>query len=335
MEWRSPGVRELRSAALHYPSTPDSTTPFVLMKVLVTGATGFVGRHIVRELHRAGHAIRILSRRSHLSAAACALEEQFSVENWGGDVLDPNYLPSACKGRDAIIHLVGIIAEIGKHTFENVHAVGTKNVVQAARDAGVKRLVHMSALGTRPNAASRYHQTKWAAEEIVRQSGLDWTIFRPSLIYGPDDQFVNLFAKMIRLSPILPVMGDACARLQPVSVETVAAAFARSLTEPKAIGQTYDLCGPETFTLPQLLDEILRAMGRRRLKLRVPPALARCQAASLEFVFPRLLRRAPPLNRDQLLMLQEDNVGDASPANALFGLRSGTFREGIGKYVKR
>ena len=176
----------------------------------------------------------------------------------------------------------------------------------------------MSALGTRPNAASRYHQTKWAAEELVRHSGLEFTIFRPSLIYGPQDQFINLFARIIRLSPVVPLLGSPRARFQPVPVEAVAAAFARSLGEPKSIGQTYDLCGPEALTLSEIVDRILAVLQRRRLKLQVPLSLARCQAGLLEFVFRRLLRKASPLSRDQLLMLQEDNVGNPQPANELW-----------------
>jgi NADH dehydrogenase len=191
----------------------------------------------------------------------------------------------------------------------------------------------MSALGTRPNAASRYHQTKWAAEELVRRSGLDFTIFRPSLIYGPQDQFMNLFARIIRLSPVVPLMSNPRARFQPVAVEAVATAFVRSLGEPKSIGQTYDLCGPEALTLSEIVDRLLGVLKRRRLKLQVPLGLARGQAAILEFVFGRLLRKAPPLNRDQLLMLQEDNVGNPQPANDLFGLNPALVREGIARYL--
>ena len=180
---------------------------------------------------------------------------------------------------EAVIHLVGIISEVGESTFENVHQRGTRNILAAAQQAGVRRFVHMSALGTRPNAASRYHQTKWAAEELVRHSGLDFTIFRPSLIYGPQDQFINLFARIIRLSPVVPLLGSPRARFQPVSVEAVAAAFVRSLGEPKSSGQTYDLCGPEALTLSEIVDQILAVLQRKRLKLQVPLGLARCQAA--------------------------------------------------------
>ena len=259
---------------------------------------------------------------------------RYGLEAQAGDVLDGGSLARVFLGADAVIHLVGIISELSECTFENVHAGGTTNAVAAARQAGVARFVHMSALGTRPQARSRYHQSKWAAEEVVRRCGMDFTIFRPSLIFGPEDQFVNRFAGLIRFSPVVPVLGSRTARFQPVAVESVARAFVASLAEPRAFGQTYDLCGPQSFTLARLLDEILEVMGRRRLKLRVPCVVARGQAAFLEFVFPRLLGRPAPLNREQLIMLQEDNVGNSEPANQLFGLEPLQFKEGIG-YVKR
>jgi NADH dehydrogenase len=258
---------------------------------------------------------------------------RYGAEAYAGDVLDVASLDGALKEMDAVIHLVGIIAEVGESTFEDVHTRGTGNIVAAAQKAGVRRFVHMSALGTRPAAATRYHQTKWAAEELVRHSGLDFTIFRPSLIYGPEDQFINLFARLIRLSPVVPLMGSPRARFQPVSVETVAAAFVRSPCEPKSVAQTYDLCGPEALTLSEIVDQILDVLRRRRLKLQVPLGLARCQAVLLELLFRRLLRKVSPLNRDQLIMLQEDNVGDARPANELFGIEHVPMASGIADYL--
>jgi uncharacterized protein YbjT (DUF2867 family) len=304
------------------------------MKVFVTGATGFVGQEIVRQLHAAGHALRILARNPQ-SPQVRNLASRYGAEVHPGDVTQAASLKNALNGIDATVHLVGIISEAGDSTFENIHMRGTQNMVAASRRAGVRHFLQMSALGTRPNAVSRYHQSKWAAEEFVRKSGLDFTIFRPSLIFGPQDHFVNLFAKISRFSPILPVIGSGRSRFQPVAVEAVAKAFARALTEPKSIGQTFDLCGPDTLTLPQILDAILAATGRKRFKLPLPLVLARCQAAFLEFVFPRLLGKAPPLSCDQLIMLQEDNVGAAAPADELFGLDQVGFLEGIGRYVKR
>lgn len=303
------------------------------MKVLVTGATGFVGQETLRRLREAGHTPRMLVRNPG-SATVRALAARTGAEVYAGNVLDPDSLPLALAGAEAVIHLVGIISEFGEQTFENVHTHATENLVKAAQQAGVRRFVHMSALGARPNAVSRYHQTKWAAEEIVRGGGLDWTIFRPSLIFGPQDHFVNLFARMARFSPVLPVMGVDTATFQPVAVGEVAACFVKALTEPKAVAQTFSVCGPDRLTLPEMLRLILHASGRRRFLVRVPPPLARLQAALLEFVFPTLLRRAPPLNRDQLRMLAEDNVGDPRPAVELFGLKPVGFAEGIRRYVR-
>jgi uncharacterized protein YbjT (DUF2867 family) len=302
------------------------------MKILVTGGTGFVGQEVVRQLHKAGLAVRLLARNPR-SEPVQAITSRDGAEVRAGNILDPATLAGALDGVAAVVHLVGIISEVGQSTFDRVHIGGTRNVVAVAQQAGVRRWVHMSALGTRPNAASRYHQSKWEAEEIVRRSGMDFTIFRPSLIYGPRDEFVRLFARIIRLSPVVPVLGSPTARFQPVPVEAVAAAFAGALAEPRSIGQTYDLCGPEAMTLPELLDHIQTVLHRKRWKLRMPLGLARCQAAFLEFVCARLLGKSPPFNRDQLIMLQEDNVGNAQPANELFGLKPPPFREGIARYL--
>jgi len=302
------------------------------MKVFVTGATGFVGQEILRQLHGAGRSIRLLAREPQ-SARVQKAVSSYRAEVHNGNVLEPGSLKGALDGMHAIIHLAGVISEFGENTFENVHTRGTQNLVAAAQEAGVERFIHMSALGTRPHAVSRYHQTKWAAEEVVRQSDLDYTIFRPSLIFGPGDRFVNLFARLIRFSPVLPILAADSARFQPVAVEAVGAALVVAIAGRRSMGQTCDLCGPEALTLAEIVDEICGAMGRRRFKVRVPLAFSRRQAAFLEFIFPRLFRRAAPLNRDQLIMLQEDNLGDPRPANKMFGLSPVPFRAGIAKYV--
>jgi NADH dehydrogenase len=302
------------------------------MKVLLTGATGFVGREVTRQALAQGHHLRALVRDVD-SASSRRLATRRRLELVRGDILTPETLAPALDGCDAIIHLVGIISEVGQQTYERVHITGTENLLEAATRMGVRQFIHMSALGARPEAASRYHRSKWAAEELVRRSGLAYTIFRPSIIYGPGDGFVNLFDRLSRFSPILPIMGDGKNKLQPIPVEQVAQCFVAALNEARAKNETFDLCGPEALSFEELLDLILAVLQRERLKLHLPLRLARLQARVLEWVFPKLLKQAPPLNRDQLLMLQEDNVGNPAPAVTLFGLSPVAVRRGLAAYL--
>jgi NADH dehydrogenase len=304
------------------------------MKVLVTGGTGFVGRAVLRQLHANGHAIRLLVRRPD-SESARATISAYDAELCGGDILDEGSLAPACAGMDAVVHLVGIITEYGTQTFENVHAKGTRNLISAAQSEDVRRLVHMSALGTRPGAASAYHQTKWLGEQSVRRADMAWTILRPSIIYGPGDGFVSLFERISRYSPVVPLAGGGRTRLQPVRVEDVAACFERALTERQAVGQTYDLCGPAPLTLREIVQTILRVTGRHRLLLPLPMGVMRLQAALFESFYAPLFRRPPPLSQDQLLMLQEDNVGEPGAAMEQLDLKPITFEAGLSAYLGR
>ena len=282
-------------------------------RVFVTGATGFVGRAVVHALCAHGHSVRCLVRRGS--------EEDLrgfeAIERVEGDVLARRGLEEGIAGCDIVIHLVGIIREhpAAGVTFERLHTQATVKVLEAATAAGARRFIHMSALGTRPGARARYHATKWAAEEAVRASGLLWTIFRPSIIYGRGDGFVSLLARMIRRLPVVPVVGSGRQRLQPVAVEHVAEAFARSVTLPAAVKQTYEAGGPDAVTTLELMDRVADALGRRHpVKAHVPLRLVRGSA--------RLLQGLPgfPLTTDQLLMLEEDNTCDPSAFYTAFEL---------------
>ena len=291
-------------------------------RVFVTGATGFVGRAVVQALRAEGHAVRCLVRRG----SEPDLHGFEAIERVEGDILDPAAaLEAAISGCDTVVHLVGIIREYPSRgvTFERIHHEGTRNVVQAAGAAGARRFLHMSALGTRAGARSRYHQTKWAGEEAVRGSGLAWTIFRPSIIYGPGDGFLSLLAGMVKRLPVVPVLGDGRNRLQPVPVEQVAAGFARAVTHEASTKQTYSVAGPDALSMVEVLTMLGTALHRRVRLARVPLTLVRPMALALH--------RLPsfPLTPDQLLMLEEDNVGDPQSFYTAFKLTPVPFAQGL------
>ena len=282
-------------------------------RIFVTGATGFVGRAVIHALRAEGYGVRCLVRRG----SEGDLRGQEAIERVEGDVLARETLGRGMAGCDTVIHLVGIIRERPAihATFERVHVQGTVNVLECAAATGVRRYLHMSALGTRADARSRYHRTKWAAEEAVRSSPIPWTIFRPSIIYGRRDEFVNMLAWMIRRYPVTPVIGNGMQRLQPIPVEQVAVGFARAIALEATAKHIYPVGGPDAVTMLRLLDLIGAAVGRPRVrKIHVPLGFIR----PLATVFHRL--PGFPLTPDQLLMLEEDNVCDPEPFVSTFGL---------------
>lgn len=302
------------------------------MRVLVTGGTGFVGREVVRHLHGEGHAVSLLTRDPQRAAG---LAQAFPVRVHQGNMLEPATLPAPLENVDAVIHLVGIISETGSNTFQNVHVTAVQNLIEAIGGRSTLRLIHMSALGTRPQASSRYHQTKWEGEQWVRQSRLPWTIFRPSVIYGPGDLFVNRLALAARRFHFIPVIGDGKTRIQPVEVSQVARAFVRALTAPETIRRSYDLAGAEKLSISEIATIIQRVLGVKAWECHLGFPAARAAAWSLEKIA-ALLRTAPPLTRDQLIMLQEDNTGDPLPAERILGLPAAVpFEEGIASFLQK
>jgi len=292
--------------------------------IAVTGATGFVGRHITTVLTRRGHVVRALVRDPSRSRAL----ERAGIELVPGDLADAAALTTLTRGASAVVHLVGIIAETGRATFRAVHVEGTRRVIEAARRAGVERFVHMSAVRARDEpGATPYHRTKWHAEELVRTSGLSHAVFRPSIINGPESAPIRTIARLHRWSPVVPVFGDGRFPTQPVWVEDVALAFALAVEQP-ALAGAFELGGPEVLTYEEFLLAIGRAARYPRPLVHVPLALARAAAAALD-----LLGAAAPLTSDQLQMLVE---GSATPANAIesvFGIRPVPFEQGLNRYL--
>ncbi len=293
------------------------------MKVLVTGATGYVGGQIVEGLLAAGYAPRCLVRSPE---KARRLVEK-GVEIHFGDVTEPSSFAEALRGCDAVIHLAAIIEEKPRRgvTFERINFEATRNLVDAARAQGVKRFLHMSALGADVNGPTPYFRTKGKAEEYVRNSGLDFTIFRPSFIYGPGDAVYSMLARVINLSPfgLYPLFGDGSYRSQPVAVGDVARGFVNALTTPEAVGRTYDVGGPEALPFREQLRIIGRVIGKRVRFLPLPLAFSRMLVRVMQ-IFP-----FSPIDLDRLTMLTGDNVCDPSPFVRDLGVPLTPFAEGI------
>jgi NADH dehydrogenase len=280
--------------------------------ILVTGGTGFVGPKVVHALRAQEREVRCLVRKPGRAG---------TLKAWGcevvqGDVTDAESVRQAAEGCEAVVHLVAIIAG-SRADFDRVMTGGTQNAVAAAKAAGVRRFVLMSALGVSEQTRTLvpYYEAKWAMEEAVRDSGIEHVVFRPSFVFGRDGGILPLFVRQVRWSPVTPVLGSGDRRLQPIWVEDVAAHFAGAVDLPAAVNRTFELVGPDRVTWNELYDRIARTLGKRRSQVHVPILLARTGAAVIE----RLPRA--PLTRDQLTMLEAgDNVGDSVPAREAFGI---------------
>ncbi len=305
--------------------------------ILLTGGTGFVGIEVLRRLVAQNHTIHAIVNRHPL-----AIDDPH-IRPFPGGLFDDAALYGAAKGCAAAIHIVGIIREKRSSgiTFHRLHVEATERVIRACQRQGVRRLIHMSALGARPDAASQYHQTKYEAEEAVRASGLDWTIFRPSLILGPDGEFMRMLEQWALCGPLpladAPVIGHVvpkfmpwfsggllgrrgAGRVQPIQVSDVARAFIESLANEKSIGKTYPLGGADRLTWPELYRLVSsRLIGRPRATLAVPAWYGKL----LTRIVPTPLL---PFNRDQVIMSQEESTCDLDALVADFGFEPGGVR---------
>jgi uncharacterized protein YbjT (DUF2867 family) len=286
------------------------------VKVFLTGATGFVGRNMIPRLLAEGHAVRALvrGRPGERTRLLQGFRHEGDFQYVPGDVITSAGLDQGMQECDAIIHLVGIIVEKGMNTFDAVHHIGTRNVIEAAKRARVKRLVHMSALGVRENGVAEYQRSKWEGEEEVRRSGIVYCILRPSLIFGPGDGFVAQMIDMMKKSPFVrPVPGDGFPKFRPIFVEDVTFCFVRALTEEAAANQTVELGGADELTLNEVLAEIARCAGVKKRVVHIPMPLM-FLAARMASMLPN-----PPVTPDQLRMLQEGSTCDIEPMRQIFG----------------
>ena len=302
--------------------------------VLVTGASGFVGSHLLPELLGAGHRVVALVRSPasgekvtrRLPAALAA-----NLELRTGDVDRPATLPAALAGVDAVVHLVAIPRDSnGGRQLLAVNLDGTRTLVATMQASGVMRLVHLGALGVEDREELHYAKSKARAERAVRESGLDWTILKPSLLFGPGDGFFNIVADLVRLSPgIVPVPGDGKSRFQPLHVGDLALCLRLSLERPETVGHAFELGGPRVWTYREITAEVCRGMGRRRAILPMPVPLIRLVAGAAEAVHLPF-----PVATDQLRQLALDNVGPLDGVHSAFGFVPRRM-EGELQYLRR
>jgi len=275
--------------------------------VTVFGGSGFVGSQIVRQLAKRGHRVRVAVRRPGHAYRLRLLGDVGQIEIVQANIRDDESVARALHGAEATVLSVGVLWQHGRQTFEAIQAEGAERVAKAAAVAGIVRFVHVSAIGADAASPSAYARTKAAGEAAVRQALPEAVIVRPSVVFGPEDDFFNRFAAMAARGPVLPLIGGGKTRLQPVFVADVAAAVAAALEDPAAAGLTFELGGPAVYSFEDLMKLVLQVTGRKRALVTVPAGLANVLGrvgdaiASLGLV-------APPITSDQVKLLETDNV---------------------------
>lgn len=293
--------------------------------ILVTGGTGLVGKHLVRFLVEKGRPVRCLVRSKQ--KATQLLPQQ--VELLEGKINDPVVLKRACKGVRNVIHLVAVIREQGQQTFEHINVEGTLNLVVAANSAGVERFIHMSVLGVEDNPRYRYIYSKWQGEEAVRQSGLNWTILRPSLIYGDGFNFFHRMLQSIKLfpGPFVPVPGKGDTLFQPIAVQDVVRCLGFICDQPATQGEIIEIGGPQQLSYEQMLDLLLAHLGLKRRKIHIPLFLMHLVVPLWESIF-----RDPPVTAVELKQLEVHNITDVGAVKKYFGFSPLALQQGM-KYI--
>ena len=291
------------------------------MKILVTGGTGFVGWHIVRAAVAAGHEVVSLSRGVQRGAHV------YPVRNVHIDLVRPEGLLEALAGTGGVVHAAGILRDERGQSLERAHVGATANLVEACRRAGVGKIAHLSALGVHAKAPSTYLRSKWEAERIIESCGISYTIFRPSLVFGAGDRIVTQLLTVCRYSPVIPLLGDTDARVQPIWVGDVATAVVRALSDRSTDSEIYELGGPESMTISDVVAAIRRETGRPALPLKVPKFLSGPLVRLGEQLF-----NQPLVTEEQLTLLAAGGTCDPNPAAVTFGLRMRALADVLVEY---
>ena len=274
----------------------------VAQRVVVFGGSGFIGRYVVKRLAAAGVPVRVACRDVEGAKFLKPMGAVGQVSLMQTNIRYPETVAAACEGMDAVVNLVGILSEFGPQQFHALQAEGAEVIAKAAAAAGVKTMVQVSAIGADAGSDSLYAQSKAEGEDAVRAAMPSATIIRPSVVFGPEDDFFNRFADLARFTPALPLIDGGHTKMQPVYVGDVAEAICHALTDPACAGQTYELGGPDVMTMKEIMEYTLAQTGQKRILALLPSCIAAIKARFLE------LLPNPPLTRDQLKLLAHDNV---------------------------
>ncbi len=289
--------------------------------ILITGATGYIGRHLVARLVVEGERPRCLVRDTRRAASILPADK---VELVQGDTIHPASLPAAMNGVDTVVHAAFITADhkesAGNH-YEETNVHGTANVIKAAKEAGVKRIIEISGLGTKPDKPGSYMQGRYLAEQMLKESGLDWTIIQPSVLFGKDAPFIKGLSDLIRTAPVVPLIGGGKVMFQPVFVEDVVTVIIKVLQDPMGTNRkTYTIGGPAYYSFTQVIDALLLTMHKTRIKAPAPTALVGIGAAVMEAFLPK-----PPITKAAMTLFSFDNTTDLNSIERDFGFTPMSF----------
>ena len=289
--------------------------------ILITGATGYIGRHLVARLVVEGERPRCLVRDTRRAASILPADK---VELVQGDTIHPASLPAAMNGVDTVVHAAFITADhkesAGNH-YEETNVHGTANVIKAAKEAGVKRIIEISGLGTKPDKPGSYMQGRYLAEQMLKESGLDWTIIQPSVLFGKDAPFIKGLSDLIRTAPVVPLIGGGKVMFQPVFVEDVVTVIIKVLQDPTGTNRkTYTIGGPAYYSFTQVIDALLLTMHKTRIKAPAPTALVGIGAAVMEAFLPK-----PPITKAAMTLFSFDNTTDLNSIERDFGFTPMSF----------
>lgn len=297
--------------------------------VTVFGGSGFIGRHLIRRLAKTGARVRVAVRDVEAAQFLRPMGDVGQIVPVPATIADEDSVRRAVASADAVVNLVGILYETGRQRFETVHVAGAERIARIAKAEGVSHLVHLSANGADPESESDYARTKGLGEKAVRDAFPEAVILRPSVVFGPEDDFFNRFAAMARFSPALPLVGGGATRFQPVYVGDVADAIMAGLEREEAQGKVFELGGPETYSFRDLMEYMLKVLGRHRGLIPVPFAMAKVIGA-----FAGMMPK-PMITRDQVRLLRHDNVvsGD-SPGLSDLGIKPTPLEAVVPTYLR-